>query len=91
MFKFRIIYVAGATQNFAQAIANLSALRRVHPPDRHEIEVLDGCRALKRALAKGLMASTLIKLAPSLTRRIVGISSQAQPVAQALGLETVAA
>jgi len=90
MFKFRL-YVAGKAQNSSQAIANLSALRVVHPPDRHEIEVVDVCREPKRALADGiLMTPTLVKLAPSLTRRI-GALSQTQPVVQALGLETVAA
>ena len=90
MFKFRIC-VAGDAQNSEQAIANLSAPRLLHLPDRHETEVLDGCRELKRSPTDGLMTPTLVKLALSLPRRIVGTSSQAEPVAQALGLETVAA
>jgi circadian clock protein KaiB len=91
MFKFRL-HVAGNAQNSAQGIAYLSALRRVHPPDRREVEVMALCREPKRALADGiLMTPTLVKLAPSLTRRIVGTLSQTQPVLPALGLETVAA
>jgi circadian clock protein KaiB len=87
MFRFRL-YVAGDTQNAAQAIANLTALCRVHLPDRHDIEVVDVFREPKRALADGiLMTPTLIKLAPSPVRRIVGTLSHAQPVLQALGLE----
>jgi circadian clock protein KaiB len=44
------------------------------------------------ALADGtLMTPTLVKLAPSSARRIVGTLSQTQPVLQALGLETLAA
>ena len=43
-FKFRL-YVAGDAPNSAQARANLTALCRVHLPDRHEIEVVDVFRA----------------------------------------------
>jgi circadian clock protein KaiB len=91
LFKFRL-YVAGATHNSAQALANLSALCRAHLPDRHEIEVVDVFREPKRALADGiLMTPTLVKLAPSPVRRIVGTLSQTQVVLQALGLKTFAA
>jgi circadian clock protein KaiB len=78
MFKFRL-YVAGDTQNSAQAIANLTALCRAYLPDRHGIEVVDVFREPKRALADGiLMTPTLVKFAPSPTRRIVGTLSQTQ-------------
>ena len=91
MFKFRL-YVAGDTANSAQALANLAALCRTHLPHRHEIEVVDVFREPKRALTDGiLMTPTLVKLAPSPGRRIVGTLSQTQPVLQALGLATVAA
>jgi circadian clock protein KaiB len=90
-FKFRL-YVAGDAQNSAQAIANLTALCRAHLPDRHEIEVVDVFKEPKRALADGiLMTPTLIKLAPSPVRRIIGTLSRTQTVQQALGLETLAA
>jgi circadian clock protein KaiB len=91
VFKFRL-YVAGDAQNSAQAIANLTALCRAHLPDRHEIEIVNVIRDPNRALAdRILMTPTLVKLAPSPARRIVGTLSQTQPVLKALGLETFAA
>jgi circadian clock protein KaiB len=87
IFKFRL-YIAGDTQNSAQAVANLTALCLASLPDRHHIEVVDVFREPKRALADGiLMTPTLVKLAPSPVRRIVGTLSQTQPVLAALGLE----
>lgn len=91
MFKFRL-YIAGGAQNSAQALANLTTLCRVHLPGRHDIEVVDVFREPKRALADGiLMTPTLVKLAPSPIRRIVGALSQTQTVLEALGLDSVAA
>ena len=90
-FKFRL-YVAGGAQNSAQALANLNALCRAHLPGRHDIEVVDVFREPKRALADGiLMTPTLVRLAPSPLRRIVGTLSQTQSVLEALGLDSVAA
>jgi circadian clock protein KaiB len=78
--------------NPAQAVVNLKALCRTDLANRCEIEVVDVSREPKRALADGIfMTPTLIKLAPSPNRRIVGTLSQTQPVLQALGLETLAA
>jgi circadian clock protein KaiB len=89
VFKFRL-YVAGNAKNSGQAIANLTALCRAHLPDRHEIEIVDVFRQPKRALAEGiLMTPTLVKLAPSPVRRIVGSLSQTQTILQALGLESL--
>jgi circadian clock protein KaiB len=87
-FKFRL-YVAGDAQNSAQAVANLTALCRVHLAGRHAIEVVNVFREPKRALADGiLMTPTLVKLAPTpAPRRIVGTLSQVEPVLQALGLQ----
>lgn len=91
IFRFRL-YVAGDAQNSSQAIANLTSLCRAYLPDRHEIEIVDVFRDPQRALADGIfMTPTLVKLMPSPVRRIVGNLSQAEPVLQALGLETVAA
>jgi circadian clock protein KaiB len=90
-FRFRL-YVAGDAPNSAQALANLTALCRAHLPDRHEIEIVDVFREPKRALADGIfMTPTLVKLAPSPVRSVVGTLSRMPPVLQALGLETVAA
>jgi circadian clock protein KaiB len=91
LFKFRL-YVAGDTRNSAQAVANLAALCRAHLPDRHEIEVVDVFRQPQRALTDGIfMTPTLVRLAPSPSRRIVGTLSQTESVLQVLGLETIAA
>jgi circadian clock protein KaiB len=87
MFKFPL-YVAGDAQNCADGIAKLSALHLVHPPDRHEIEVVDVCREPKRALADGiLMRPTFVKLRPSLPGSIVGTLGRTQPGWPALKLE----
>jgi circadian clock protein KaiB len=89
MFRFRL-YIAGEAQNSAQAVANLNALCRAYLPGRHEIEVVDVFREPKRALADSIfMTPTLVKLAPSPNRRIVGALSRTQTVLQALGLEAV--
>lgn len=90
IFKFRI-YVAGDGPNSALALANLTAICHDRLPDRHEVEVVDVYRDPKRALADGIfMTPTLVKIAPTPVRRIVGTLSQALPVLQALGLETQA-
>jgi len=91
VFKFRL-YVAGDTHNSAVAIANLLALCTDYLPGRHEIEIVDVFREPQRALEDGiLMTPTLIKLAPSPTRRIVGTLTQLQPLLVALGLASVVA
>ena len=91
VFKFRL-YVAGGTQNSAQAVANLTELCRIHLPDRHEIEIVDVFREPRRSLTDGvLMTPTLLKLSPSPVRRIVGTLSQTQLVLQAVGLDPGAA
>ena len=91
MLKFRL-FVAGDGLNSAQALANLTALCQAQLPGRHEIEVVDVFKDPQRALADGVfMTPTLIKLAPSPVRRIVGTLSRTQTVLQALGLERVAA
>jgi circadian clock protein KaiB len=90
-FKFRL-YVAADTLNSTQAMANLRALCQAHLAGRHEIEVVDVFREPQRALAEGIrMTPTLLKLAPSPVRRIVGTLSHTQRVLQTLGLETGAA
>lgn len=87
IFKFRL-YVAGDAPNSTQALANLIALCRAHLPDRHEIEIVDVFREPKRALIDGIfMTPTLVKLAPSPVRIIVGSLSQTQTVLHALNLE----
>ena len=91
VFKFRL-YVAGEAQNSAEAVANLTALCRMHLHDRHVIEVVDVFREPKRALADGiLMTLTFVKLTPSLPGSIVGTPGRTQLVWPALKLEVLAA
>jgi circadian clock protein KaiB len=90
-YRFRL-YVAGDAPNSALARANLAALCRAHLSDRHKIEIVDVLLHPKRALADGVfMTPTLLKLAPSPARRIVGNLAQTQTALLALGLEAVAA
>jgi circadian clock protein KaiB len=91
LFKFRL-YTADGTQNSAQALANLTALCRVHLPNRFEIEVIDVFREPERARADGVrMTPTLIKLSPAPICRIVGSLGKTRNVLVALGMEVVAA
>jgi circadian clock protein KaiB len=91
VFKFRL-YTADGTQNSALALANLTALCRMHLRDRFEIEVVDVFREPERAQADGIrMTPTLIKLSPGPHCRIVGALNQTQSVLVALGLEDIAA
>jgi circadian clock protein KaiB len=88
MFRFRL-YVAEDTQNSVQAVANLTAICRASLPDRYEIEVVNVLKEPKRALAEGIiMTPTLLKLAPTPIRRIVGTLGKTQLVLLALGLKT---
>jgi circadian clock protein KaiB len=87
-FKFRL-YIAGDTQNSAQAMVNLTALCLEYLPDRHHIEIVDVLLEPMRALEDSIfMTPTLVKLVPSPIRKIIGTLSQADLVLQSLGLET---
>jgi circadian clock protein KaiB len=82
------LYVAGGTQNSAQAIANLSALCREHLAGRHKLEIVDVTREPLRALDDGvLMTPMLVKLSPAPNCKIVGTLSQTSTVMEVLGLE----
>jgi circadian clock protein KaiB len=87
-FKFRL-YIAGDTQNSAQALSNLRSLCNSNLAGRHEIEIVDVFRNPKRALADGiLMTPTLIRLAPLPLLRIVGTLSQPEPLLLILRIES---
>jgi circadian clock protein KaiB len=87
-FKFRL-YVAGTTQNSTRASANLTAFCNAHLPERHEIEIVDVLQQPRRAMADSIfMTPTLIKIAPTPDRRMVGTLSQPQLLLETLGLET---
>lgn len=86
-FNFRL-YVAGDTQNSAQARANLAAICRDHLEGNHEIEIVDVLKEPQRALADGIfMTPMLVKLKPAPTQKIVGTLSQTETVLQTLGLQ----
>ena len=87
-FKFRL-YLAGNTPNSVLARANLGALCRLHLPGRYMIEIVDVCKEPKRALTDGIfMTPSLIKLAPSPVRMIVGTLSRSDALLEALGVVT---
>ena len=85
-FNFRL-YIAGDTQNSAQARANLTAICRDYLSEQYEIEIVDVLKEPKRALADGIfMTPTVVKLGPAPARKIVGTLNQTETVLQALGL-----
>jgi circadian clock protein KaiB len=89
-FKFRL-YIAGDTENSAQALSNLTAFCGKHLENRHEIEIVDVFREPGRALEDRIfMTPTLVKLAPGHVQRIIGTLGQSLSVMQALGLGTLA-
>jgi len=89
IFKFSL-YVAGDAQNSVQAIANLTALCRLHLPNQHHIEIVDVFKYPARALKDGIfLTPTLLKLAPQPVRKIIGTLSKTEAVLQALGLEEI--
>jgi circadian clock protein KaiB len=85
-YKFRL-YVAGGTQNSAEALANLQAICSRCLRDRHEIDIIDVIREPRRALVDGIrMTPTLVKLSPAPFRRIVGTLAHTSRVLLALDL-----
>ncbi len=87
MYVFRL-YVAGDAQNSTLARSNLRRMCEIYLPERHKIEVFDVFREPKRALEDAIfMTPTLLKLAPSSPRRIVGTLSHTEDVLLALGID----
>jgi circadian clock protein KaiB len=90
-YKFRL-FIAGDAPNSLKAVANLTALCRIHLPGKHEIELVDVLREPGLALAENvLMTPTLVRLNPAPVLRIIGTLSQIETVLLALGLEATAA
>jgi circadian clock protein KaiB len=90
-FKFRL-FVAGDTQNSAEALDNLTALCKAHLAGHYEIEVVDVFRDSQRARADGIrMTPALVKFAPIPEQRIIGTLSDTAHVLRMLGLEVSAA
>jgi circadian clock protein KaiB len=91
LFKFRL-FVAGDAANSSLALNNLRTLCHENLPDRFDIEVVDVFREPRRALDESVfLTPTLIKLAPSPSRRIVGTLTQTDLVLHALGIEAAIA
>jgi circadian clock protein KaiB len=89
-FRFRL-YIAGDTENSAQALSNLTALCGKHLANRHQIELVDVCCEPGRALEdRVFMTPTLVKLSPAPVQRIIGTLGKTQSVIQALGLGDMA-
>lgn len=80
------LYVAGGARNSVLARDNLERLLQ-GASQAAEVEVVDVLSTPERALADGVLVTpTLIRLAPSPQRRIVGNLSDPRAVALALGL-----
>ena len=86
-FKFRL-YLAGDSPNSTQAKANLGALCKRYLSARgYKIEIVDVGKDPNRALTDGIfMTPSLLKLAPSPVRMIVGTLSRPEILLQSLGL-----
>ena len=87
-FRFRL-YVAGATLNSTQALANLKALCDAHLGNRCRIEVVDVFREPARALADSVfMTPALVRIKPPPALRIVGTLTHTATVLGALGMNS---
>lgn len=84
--KFRL-YIAGEAMNSTQALANLEALCREQLGSHYLIEVVDVVREPERARSDAiLMTPTLLRIAPSPMRKIVGTLNDKATLMQALDL-----
>jgi circadian clock protein KaiB len=87
MYRFRL-FIAADTLNSEQAASNLDSLCKAHLAGHHEIEVVDVFKDPERAVAEGIrMTPTLLKLAPSPPRRIIGTLVDMERVLHTLGLD----
>jgi len=85
-FMFRL-YLAGDSPNSTQAKANLGALCKRYLKGRYKIEIVDVAKEPNRALTDGIyMTPSLLKLAPSPVRMIVGTLSRPEILLESLGL-----
>jgi circadian clock protein KaiB len=75
------LYVAGDAPNSVTAVANLRAICETHFPAAHEIEIVDILRDPGRAMTDGIVVSpTLLRVAPSPARRVIGNLNDASKV-----------
>jgi circadian clock protein KaiB len=88
-FEFRL-YVAGDTPNSEHARVHLGALCRKYLMGRYKIQIVDVFKDPNRAMIDGVyMTPTLIKLAPSPVRMVVGTLAPSESLMEALGLSAV--
>lgn len=81
------LYVTGATEMSARAIANLRALCDAHLAGRYELEVIDVLQQPLLALEGHILAApTLVKQAPPPLRRLIGDLSDRDKVIAALDI-----
>lgn len=87
--RYRLaLYVAGATQRSARAIANLRRLCEERLAGRVDYEVIDIYQQVERAREADILgAPTLVKLMPHPVRRLIGDLSDQAVVVRALDLE----
>ena len=81
------LYVSGASDLAARAIANARRLCEVHCAGRYHLSVVDIHEDASSLLTNNLLATpTLVKSQPAPTRRVVGDLSQAEKVVATLDL-----
>jgi len=81
------LYVAGATEKSAAAVANLRAMCEAHLAGRYDLEVIDVYLEPRLAMeARILAAPTLVKSAPPPVRRLIGDLSDQDKLFAALDI-----
>lgn len=84
-----VLFVTGASDRSARAIADAHALGEVHLQGDYELRVLDLLLDVDEVRAHRVLAApTLIKFRPAPERRFVGDLADAVRVLVALGLQT---
>jgi circadian clock protein KaiB len=84
------LYVAGDGPNSVAARANLKRLLAARNPASYSVEIVDCLRDPLRAIEEGVLVTpTLLRLAPSPRRTIIGSLSATSNVEAALDLEPV--
>jgi circadian clock protein KaiB len=81
------LYIAGEAPNSALALANLGAIIAEFPNERLHLEVVDVLKDPMRAIADAIIVTpTLMRMAPSPAKMIVGNLNDRAKVVAALGL-----
>lgn len=81
------LFVSGASDLAARAIANARRLCEIHCPGRYHLSVIDIHEDPSSLLTNNLLATpTLVKSQPAPVRRVVGDLSQAEKVIATLDL-----